>query len=423
MRNHLKGSVAVLALLGGPAIAQQAEGVVVETCAPVVTVTQTPPEIRITIPDDSAADPQVVVLQAPPVVEVVQCPPVVTGAEAQVTEAEAEIVVNAAESAELVVTRMEAAGQTGDQEPGQAAMTEGQAADEAATGLVTNEAADPDAATDATGDQAAQAPAGLVGEGEVATGGMTDVDANQPTETATLAAPEPTEPQATETQATGAAETEPAGTDAGAQLDPQSADQTEAQTGATGGSPAGPTGAVQPSVETGVTPPATTLNTQAEATDGPVTEGMEVEQDRQSDGIIAPAPGATMPAETQAAPEPAPAADPVSDMPDTPQGQPLLREGNAALTPDEASVEGLEGADVVASDDEVVGQIGSVDPASGTILVGVGGFLGLGERDLMLPMDEVSFQRDADGVLRAYLAVPSDAVEAMADQQAGQPAQ
>ena len=167
--------------------------------------------------------------------------------------------------------------------------------------------------------------------------------------------------------------------------------------------------------------PATTLNTQAEATDGPVSEGMEAEQTR-SDGIIAPAPGATTP-EGQPAPDTAAPADPVTDRPDTPQGQPILREGHAALTPDEALAADPEGADVVSSDDQVVGQISSADAASGTILVGVGGFLGLGERDLTLRMDEVSFQRDADGVLRAYLGVPSDAVEAMAEQQAGEAAQ
>ena len=404
MRNHLKGSVAVLALLGGPAIAQQAEGVVVETCAPVVTVTQTPPEIRITIPDDPAADPQVVVLQAPPVVEVVQCPPVVTGAEAQITEAEAEIVVNAAESAELVVTRMDATAQAADdptdQQIEEAAISEDQAADEAENGLVANDAADADAAAGATGDQAAQPPAGLVGADEVAADDAADADADQPAETGSEDAPE-----ASGTEATGSAATQ------GSETDPEAA----------GGSPAGPTGAVQPTTGTGATPPATTLNTQAEAADGPVSEGMEAEQNR-SDGIIAPAPGATTP-EGQPAPDTAAPADPVTDRPDTPQGQPLLREGHAALTPDEALAADPEGADVVSSDDQVVGQISSADAASGTILVGVGGFLGLGERDLTLRMDEVSFQRDADGVLRAYLAVPSDGVEAMAEEQAGEAAQ
>ncbi|WP_304616588.1 hypothetical protein [Paracoccus sp. (in: a-proteobacteria)] len=436
MRNHLKGSVAVLALLGGPAIAQEAEGLVVETCAPVVTVTQTPPEIRITIPEDAAADPQVVVLQSPPVVEVVQCPPVITGGEAQITEAEAEIVVNAAETAELVVTRVgpdEAAADTATEATDDAPAEADAAADEAATGdaaadgtatdeaatdtaadeaaadlaaadAATEQAATEEAAAGATGDQAAQPPAGLVGEGETVTVGETDAAAAQPVD------------QAADTAAPDAAEAEaaPQGADAPA----QDGDAADAQTEATGDSAAGPTGAVQPGVSTDETPPATTLNTQAEATEGPVSEGMPVEEG-QPDGAVSiePAPGATGAGA-------ATAADPAAGMPaEAPQGQPLLREGNAALTPEEAAAEGLEGADVVASDDEVVGQIGAADAASGTILVGVGGFLGLGERDLMLPMDEVSFQRDADGVLRAYLAVPSDAVEAMAEQQAGEAAQ
>ncbi|MBW7056646.1 PRC-barrel domain-containing protein [Paracoccus bogoriensis] len=398
MRNHLKGSVAMLALLGGPAIAQQAQeaqGVVVETCAPVVTVTQTPPEIRITIPEDPAADPQVVVLQAPPAVEVVQCPPVITGAEAQITEAEPEIVVNAAETAELVVTRMDAAGQAAedqtDQQTEEAAMSSDQPADEADNGLVVDEAAGSDTATGATGDQAAQPPAGLVGEGEGAAEDAPDAAADQPAEAA------PEGPEGADVQVPG---------DAGGQ-----GAQTDAE--AAGSSPAGPTGAVQPSTGTGATSPATTLNTQAEATEGPVTEGLAVEQS-QADGL---APDATAPL---AQPAPDASAEPVTGRP---QGQPLLREGNVALTLDEAMAADLGGADVIASDDEAVGRIDSVDAASGTILVGVGGFLGLGERDLTLPMDEVSFQRDADGVLRAYLAMPSETVEAMAEEQAGEAAQ
>jgi hypothetical protein len=113
MHRQLLGTAAGLALLAAPAFAQDAapagaEGTAAAgACAPTVTVTQMPPEVRITLPEDPAADPVVTVVQAPPEVVVEDCP---ADAEAGTAAPETQVVVNAAETAELVVTR-QAAGE------------------------------------------------------------------------------------------------------------------------------------------------------------------------------------------------------------------------------------------------------------------------------------------------------------------------
>ena len=46
-------------------------------------------------------------------------------------------------------------------------------------------------------------------------------------------------------------------------------------------------------------------------------------------------------------------------------------------------------------------------------VVGFGGFLGMGERQVSLPMDQISFQRDGEGTVRAYIAQDSEQIEDM----------
>jgi len=85
-----------------------------------------------------------------------------------------------------------------------------------------------------------------------------------------------------------------------------------------------------------------------------------------------------------------------------------LREGYELVPAGEMTADALKGAPVYAAGDEKIGDIKdaivSADGKVERIIVGVGGFLGIGERDVAYPFDEVSFQRQADGSdLRAYV--------------------
>lgn len=93
-----------------------------------------------------------------------------------------------------------------------------------------------------------------------------------------------------------------------------------------------------------------------------------------------------------------------------------VREGYAPAPADRITVESLRGAPVYAAGDEKIGDISDlVASSSGQIeqvIVGVGGFLGIGERDVAYPFDQVSFQQRADGTdLRAYVGTAAAEVQ------------
>jgi sporulation protein YlmC with PRC-barrel domain len=57
-------------------------------------------------------------------------------------------------------------------------------------------------------------------------------------------------------------------------------------------------------------------------------------------------------------------------------------------------------------------QIGD-DGKIAAVIVGVGGFLGLGEKDVALPYDQIAFARDADGALIVTANVTKESLQAM----------
>ncbi|MFN3527120.1 MAG: hypothetical protein ACK4YU_13605, partial [Paracoccus sp. (in: a-proteobacteria)] len=124
--------------------------------------------------------------------------------------------------------------------------------------------------------------------------------------------------------------------------------------------------------------------------------------------------------------EAAPAAPDAAEQDPTPAesgdapGQAILREGHTALTLDEAMASDIEGATVIASDDESVAELVSVDQQAGLAVLRTGGFMGLGQRDAAISLDEISFQRDTDGEVQAYLSITSDEVENLPDHQAAE---
>jgi len=64
---------------------------------------------------------------------------------------------------------------------------------------------------------------------------------------------------------------------------------------------------------------------------------------------------------------------------------------------------------------ESIGDINDVliggDGKVAAVIVGVGGFLGLGEKDVALPFDQLSFAKDADGKLKVTTAMTKAALE------------
>jgi len=94
------------------------------------------------------------------------------------------------------------------------------------------------------------------------------------------------------------------------------------------------------------------------------------------------------------------------------------REGYAPVPVEELSSDELTGIPVYAAADEHIGDINAVvTDDSGQIqqiIIGVGGFLGIGERDLAYPLDQVSIQRQPDGTdLRAYVGTPAAEVQSL----------
>lgn len=339
MTKHLLGTAAALALLvGGAALAQdqqdpakisepqseaEADGsgaaddappasgtdaamtvaprVMIEECAPTVSVTQTPPRVMITLPDDIAAGaaPQVGVSQAPPEVTVESCQPTVRvmldGEEVQpdieFTASDAVVTIHAAETAELAVSRAEDLAEDVDAAP----VAEAQAGQ----------------------DSDAPAPEG-------------DPDARDDNP----AVPEPAD-AAPETGASGEASAE----------------------------------AEAPSAQ-----------------GAPVAAGSEG-QDVPDEQIA------------QAA------------------RQIALREGQQLVEADEVVETGLDGLKVFSADELELGEIDQFDTEGRMAIIGLGGFLGMGERDVALPLDQISFQRDGNGEIRAYLAVAADDVDSLPDHQ------
>ena len=99
----------------------------------------------------------------------------------------------------------------------------------------------------------------------------------------------------------------------------------------------------------------------------------------------------------------------------------LKKKSNKEMTTDQ-----ITGASVYAAGDEKIGDVKDVvvsaDGKIEQVIVGVGGFLGIGERNVAYPFDQVSFQRRADDAddLRVYVGTAADQVTNLPEYRAAQ---
>ncbi|KAA0695416.1 PRC-barrel domain containing protein [Neorhizobium sp. P12A] len=87
------------------------------------------------------------------------------------------------------------------------------------------------------------------------------------------------------------------------------------------------------------------------------------------------------------------------------------------LTPAELTPAILEGATVYGADDDKVGKVDHVHGAGGagvgSIVIDVGGFLGIGAKPVAVPISDLDFMRDEDGDVHAVTNWTKDQLKEM----------
>ncbi|WP_025661770.1 PRC-barrel domain-containing protein [Rhizobium sp. IBUN] len=85
------------------------------------------------------------------------------------------------------------------------------------------------------------------------------------------------------------------------------------------------------------------------------------------------------------------------------------------LTSDELTAATLEGASVYGADDDKVGSVDHVHGAgtNATVVIDVGGFLGIGAKPVSVPISDLDFMRDEDGEVHAVTGWTEDQLKAM----------
>lgn len=93
------------------------------------------------------------------------------------------------------------------------------------------------------------------------------------------------------------------------------------------------------------------------------------------------------------------------------------REGYTTVSVDDLTADDLTGTRVYGSNDEDVGEIGELlltdDGKMDRAVIDVGGFLGLGEKEVAVTFEELQIKRSEDGALRVYI----DSTEELLEQQ------
>ena len=102
-------------------------------------------------------------------------------------------------------------------------------------------------------------------------------------------------------------------------------------------------------------------------------------------------------------------------------GPMIERDGYQTLQAGEFEFEVLDGADVYGVNDEDVGEIGELlldDSGQVTsVVIEVGGFLGLGEKDVEIPFNRLSVLRAEDGDVRVYVDATEEELESLPEYQ------
>lgn len=85
------------------------------------------------------------------------------------------------------------------------------------------------------------------------------------------------------------------------------------------------------------------------------------------------------------------------------------------LGPTELTPAALEGATVYGADDDKVGKVDHVHGAGagGTVIIDVGGFLGIGAEPVAVSTTDLDFMRDEDGEVHAVTTWTKDQLKAM----------
>ncbi|WP_048644894.1 PRC-barrel domain-containing protein [Nitratireductor soli] len=140
----------------------------------------------------------------------------------------------------------------------------------------------------------------------------------------------------------------------------------------------------------------------------------------------APAPDATAPATDEQAAEaetPAPADAETAEAPapdgsmatDDTQTSAVDRAALEEMPVDQVRTEDLTGTTVYGANEENIGEIGDViisqDGNVDAILVDVGGFLGIGEKEVAIGLDNLAFMADGDGKLYLYTEFSKEQLE------------
>ncbi len=123
------------------------------------------------------------------------------------------------------------------------------------------------------------------------------------------------------------------------------------------------------------------------------------------DSPAAPVEEAAPPPSPSTAPaaEPAPSPSPEATVPDTTADKGAAPENKVVGLGSEVAASDLLSQKVMNTANEIVGDINDLSIGSdgkiAAVIIGVGGFLGMGEKNVSLPYDQLTFSRDAGGRL------------------------
>ena len=398
-------------------IRQAPANVVVEMPQPTIRIEQPAPEIIITMPapgvDVANARPQVEVRQAKPTVTVTQAAPMV--------ELELQRVPEGQEAATTVTDR-----------------TSG-------TSYAAGESAEPATLDDATVNMAETEPNVVYQDGAAKT---PVVNRSQPTVTFESADPqvkvtpmgEPQiemvqtgEPVVTFQDANAGADAQPAAATSGdapatdaaasdaAASDPATSDTAAPATDATASDTAAPDVAPAEATPADAAAPDADATTDAAATGNAAPDGVQpITEDGAAAMNAAPATdgAATDGTDTAATPaaDAAPADAAAADTA-TNTAPAMVRDGYTAVPIGDLRADMLQGMKVYGTNDEDVGDVGTVIvTASGEVqalVMEVGGFLGLGQRQVQVPVDMVTILSDGNGDIRVYVDATEDKLKKM----------
>ncbi|WP_413871104.1 PRC-barrel domain-containing protein [Albidovulum sp.] len=94
-----------------------------------------------------------------------------------------------------------------------------------------------------------------------------------------------------------------------------------------------------------------------------------------------------------------------------------IPEGYSAVAPDALTADMLEGANVRDMTDATIAEVSDLvltpEGQATDVVVDVGGFLGIGARQVAIPMDRVTVAQNADGAVQVYVDMTKDELKAL----------